>query len=89
MNYSFQTASEDSALEVRRCREVKSKLSLLSQKLRVLINVCHVYSTRLERALDGEGSALSLGNIAEVEEEEDREGGSIMPTLSNEVRIPK
>ncbi len=69
---------------MRRCQEVKAKLSLLSQKLRILINVCHVYSTRLERALNREGSK-SLGHIAE--EENIDEEGAIMPTLSNEVNF--
>lgn len=74
---SLQTRGSDDASSELRCREVKSKLSRLSQKLRILINVCHVYSTRLERAQGKEGA---LGHIVEEEEEE-----SILPRLSNEV----
>ena len=65
------------------CKEVKAKLSVLSQKLRILVNVCHVYATRLSRAL-GIESPTSL-TPEEIEEEEE---GSVMPTLSDEVRLP-
>jgi uncharacterized membrane protein YccC len=69
----LQTDDED------RCRAVKAKLSLLSQKLRLLMNVCEVYSRRLDRALRGDGHA-----------EEDEEGGDaspVLPRLSNEVSV--
>ena len=63
----------------RRSSEVRRKLSLLSQKLRILINVCHVYATRLARQLGRvEDGNLSLEEIPEDEEE-------LLPTLSNEV----
>ena len=79
--FHLQTADEDPS-DDRRCREIKGKLSLLSQKLRILINVCPVYSTRLERAL-GRESSKSLGHIAEEEDDEE----SVLPTLSNEVSL--
>lgn len=89
---SLQEAADQLELQMenRQCREVKRKLSMLSQKLRILVNVCHVYSTRLARALgremkDGDappdGGAAPAGAGAAV-------GGSetVLPTLSNEVR---
>lgn len=41
---SLQEAADQLELQVenRQCREVKRKLSMLSQKLRILINVCQV-----------------------------------------------
>jgi len=61
-----------------RCKEVKEKLSLLSQKLRLLMNVCDVYSRRLERALEG--------SVRDEGEEEDPSSSPVLPRLSNEVR---
>ena len=48
---SLQEAADQLELQVenRQCREVKRKLSMLSQKLRILINVCQV---RLQRDSD-------------------------------------
>ena len=71
----MQEAADQLELQMdnTQCQEVKAKLSLLSQKLRMLINVCHVYESRLSRVLNrGQDEAL---------DEEDL----VMPTLSNEV----
>ena len=67
-----------------RCREVQQKLSLLSQRLRVLLNVCNVYSNRLTKYLS------RVDREALKEEDEDEDGlvsGDIqvLPVLSNEV----
>ncbi|XP_059095107.1 muscle-specific protein 300 kDa-like isoform X1 [Tigriopus californicus] len=68
---SLQEAAENSD-----CDEVKQMLSALAQKLRILINVCHVYASRLAKALGKEpmdgASALSEGDL-------------ILPTLSDEL----
>ena len=81
------------------CRRVKRKLSLLSQKLRILINVCSVYATRLSRAMARR--ARSEGHVGDVIDEEEDEGlregeermlrggavsSPVLPRLSNEVR---
>jgi len=81
---SLQEAADQLELQTEdgdRCRAVKAKLSLLSQKLRVLMNVCEVYSRRLENALRGDDD--------DVGGEEDEEGGDaspVLPRLSNEVK---
>ncbi len=61
------------------------KLSLLSQRLRALLNVCNVYSNRLARSL-GRTEAGSLQELNE-EEEEDlvSDENQVLPLLSNEV----
>ena len=78
---SLQEAADQ--LEVQmdypQCRDVKKKLSLLSQKMRILLNVCHVYSTRLGRALQRKDK-----NMGEIQEEEAEE---VLPTLTREVRL--
>jgi hypothetical protein len=62
------------------------KLSLLSQRLRALLNVCNVYSNRLARSL-GRTEAGSLQELNEEEEEEDlvSDENQVLPLLSNEV----
>lgn len=74
---SLQEAADQLELQMdnTQCQEVKAKLSLLSQKLRMLINVCHVYESRLSRVLNRDQD--------EALDEEDL----VMPTLSNEVGI--
>ena len=73
-----------------RCQEVQQKLSLLSQRLRALLNVCNVYSNRLTKYL----SRINRGSLKEenedLEEEEEEEGavadeGQVLPVLSDEV----
>ncbi len=78
---SLQEAADQLELQMenRQCREVKRKLSMLSQKLRILINVCHVYSTRLARALGIEEEDEGATGAADGSE-------TVLPTLSNEVR---
>jgi hypothetical protein len=65
------------------------KLSLLSQRLRALLNVCNVYSNRLARSL-GRTEAGSLQELNEEEEGEEEEDlvsdeNQVLPLLSNEV----
>lgn len=69
---SLQEAAENSD-----CDEVKRMLSALAQKLRILINVCHVYASRLAKALGRE----PIDGAAIVSE-----GELILPTLSDEVK---
>ncbi len=79
---SLQEAADQLELQqhdVNRCAEVKKKLSMLSQKLRILMNVCHVYESRLARFLE---SRLESDDIIAEEE-----GTTIMPALSDEVKI--
>jgi hypothetical protein len=64
------------------------KLSLLSQRLRALLNVCNVYSIRLARSL-GRTEAGSLQELNEEEEGEEEDlvsdENQVLPLLSNEV----
>lgn len=86
---SLQEAADQLELQTeenRKCREVKRKLSLLSQKLRILINVCHVYSSRLSKVLEKRQRDV---DIPEEEDEESEEGNKVLPTLSNEVIVLK
>ncbi len=86
---SLQEAADQLELQThenRKCRLVKQKLSLLSQKLRILINVCHVYASRLERVLGG-GSTTRKALLPRTAEENDDEDQEILPTLSNEVSL--
>ena len=73
-------------MENQQCCEVKRKLSLLSQKLRILINVCHVYSSRLATTL-GKAPLESVSEDAGENLGRDESGSQIMPTLSNEVSL--
>ena len=70
-----------------RCREVQQKLSLLSQRLRVLLNVCNVYSNRLTKYLSrADREALREEDEDEGDEDGLVSGGSqVLPVLSNEV----
>lgn len=79
---SLQEAADQLELQMEndQCRDVKKKLSLLSQKLRILINVCHVYASRLARA-------LGKADLEDIEESVEDLSGSVLPTLSNEVRF--
>ena len=69
-----------------RCQEVQSKLSLLSQRLRALLNVCNVYSNRLARSL-GKTRRGSFKEEDEDQNDEDllEEENQVLPVLSNEV----
>ena len=73
--------------QVMRCREVQQKLSLLSQRLRVLLNVCNVYSNRLTKYLSrADREALREEDEDEGDEDGLVSGGSqVLPVLSNEV----
>ena len=76
-------ADRDSRATSPQCQTVKRKLSLLSQKLRILINVCHVYAVRLARALGRRsGIAAMMPGVALDGAESDN---VILPTLSDEV----
>ena len=50
-------SSYDVQADSSSCREVKTKLAVLSRSLRLLIRVCSVYLTNLARALDIEPPA--------------------------------
>ena len=78
LNYFFS--------QVVRCQEVQSKLSLLSQRLRALLNVCNVYSNRLARSL-GKTRRGSFKEEDEDQNDEDllEEENQVLPVLSNEV----
>eukprot|EP00095_Tigriopus_kingsejongensis_P001444 maker-scaffold207_size258870-snap-gene-0.13 protein:Tk01444 transcript:maker-scaffold207_size258870-snap-gene-0.13-mRNA-1 annotation:"nesprin" len=68
---SLQEAAENSD-----CDDVKRKLSQLAQRLRILINVCHVYASRIARAL-GRDTTEAMSGLPETD--------LILPTLSDEL----